>query len=473
MKPLLQLARVCVRRSPWVFSAITLFFWALWTWWLGTAPQNSERASWLGHGLFFLLLLSLVVALVAYTFLCETLVAFKRQAQLPLLPRFASTLHQFLWLTLFLALLFWGVPMVWMLGVSSMLSVLFTFVAFICLGLSLGLVRLSTGSIGAGRTAFQIVVFLPALAPLAGQGWKTQLTTWVTQHPTAAWVGSLGLATVALPIWIWTVRRVVVLLMQPPAGIDEVRSAVSPWSRVKTWWEPHLPGSREPVSLLAPGPAAPLTVLGFTVFYSGFFYFIMGASQFKNLDTLAIFPLMVALPFVVQGLWISPRLLLLPGGFGRQSISWRICEQVVRTHLPALVLMMAAPTLALTWAWGLPWSHGLLLVLSSVTSLLLLLALALLVRVVPVTAKHHQACMTIAFLVTVAVGSFQSHYAIAALQSPNAYPWFLALLPVVLGLLPTLAVLVAIEKPWANYDWRNMPRSPTQRTMFSWKESGR
>jgi hypothetical protein len=216
-------------------------------------------------------------------------------------------------------------------------------------------------------------------------------------------------------------------------------------------------------------------VLGYTVFYCGVFYFFLapGFSKLKDLSLLATFTLMVAMPFVVQRIWISPRLLLLPGGFLRQSISWRIYEQVVRTHWPALVLMVAAPTLATAWAWGMPWSHGLLLVLISATSLLLLLALALWVRVVPAATAHHQACMAMAFLMTVAVGHFQSRYAIAALQAHEAYPWFWALLPVLLGLLPTLAVLLVIGKPWARYDWINMPGSPTQRTMFSWKESSR
>ncbi len=195
-------------------------------------------------------------------------------------------------------------------------------------------------------------------------------------------------------------------------------------------------------------------------------YHVLGASMYSPLRLPALLALwiyvagMSAAPFW-QGVWVSLRLMLLPGGLARshQTI-WHLHRYALKQNLLQMLLNMVVGAAALCLACGLPLQSGLPMVAVAVGPLLFFSSVVFFARVVPDRFIGPRTLIFVlqnSFLLLLAV---VGHFALQLRWDSAQALWSWAGLSVAMSLPLSAALLLLAAPLWAGFDWGRMPALP-------------
>lgn len=470
MKPLWCLTLLVLRRSrlAWLFLIPMLAFnWIL----VGLmdrsipsqVPMQSLDGTTVGQtqmlltsGFFWL---GMAAGLVG-----EALRSLRRVTAFHIAPGHGVQLRRFLWLLLLL---------LWFSNVAPMLLILgaghWWWAVPISLGLTAAVIAALTTIFALGRIELfaigGLLLLFPLLwKPLRNEIYRLTLSASSVDPLHAKW-GGVFLGFVLLALWAWAVRALVKHFTQPgfmPSGPD--RNGFMGLTRPTADYGQLRRGDPRAAFM----PTAPLTTGRRVIVLAALFaaYYVLGASIYSPLRLPALLALwiyvagMSAAPFW-EGVWVSLRLMLLPGGLARshQTI-WHLHRYALKQNLLQMLLNMVVGAAALCLACGLPLQSGLPMVAVAVGPLLFFSSVVFFARVVPdrfIGPRTLTFVLQNSFLLLLAV---VGHFVLQLRWDNTQALWSWAVLSMAMSLPLSVALLRLAAPLWVRFDWTRMPALP-------------
>jgi hypothetical protein len=162
-----------------------------------------------------------------------------------------------------------------------------------------------------------------------------------------------------------------------------------------------------------------------------------------------------------QGVWISPRALLVPGGLRRAGLLNQVVVQALRGHLDNQAAMPWVMGVGLALACGLQWTDGLALAAAGVGASCVTLAVALALGGramndgLRLTAVNFSGALGLGLCMALGLGLLD----LKLEAGPALWPW--AALSWAMGLAMLAAAMVLNTRRYQRIDWRSFADKPT------------
>lgn len=385
---------------------------------------------------------------------------------LHLLPAGARHLHRLLWWAFALFWLLAGIPCVVMAGPAGWWWALPWSLGTVAAALSLGLTLLA---LGARWRMLGLAEF--AVASGSALWWPSlsDAVAGVSPPPWALQAGAFTAGVLLVGLWAWTARLVVRHATANRAHRPDRSLLHKAWPTQLQWPARTVPPARDTRWLVMPSmvstPLADVAALAINAvaLFALARWFAQGANSLAHLLPLFVFITAWSATPGGRGVWLSPRMMLVPGGGQRLGLLWSLYRRSLARGLPRAGLHSSVAAAALCLGHRLDLAQGGPWVLAALATLPCTSAIAL--ALVP-CVQGQAARAVLAFLassvvliLTVLAGHLAFGLPLAA--ADLAWPW----VGMALALSALLAALLLglVARPWMRLDWAHLPASPTVR----------